>query len=103
MGYWVYIYLTIAVEEHLLFRWHKGFEWDDWADKSKLPVGIAALTAFLIGWVGSIVSMDQIYFVGPIAQMIGSDSSDLGIWVGSSWAMLVFPPLRWLELKKFDR
>ncbi|PYH93413.1 hypothetical protein BO71DRAFT_355326 [Aspergillus ellipticus CBS 707.79] len=103
MGYWVTIYLTIALEEQLLFRRSRGFDWDSWADRTKLPLGIAALTAFLIGWAGAIVCMDQVWYIGPIAQMVGSDGADLGIWVGCSWAMLVFPPLRWWELKKFGR
>ncbi|KAJ5660023.1 hypothetical protein N7507_006474 [Penicillium longicatenatum] len=103
MGYWVTIYLTIAVEEHMIFRRTRGFNWDDWADSSKLPIGIAALLAFLIGWAGAIVSMDQIWYVGPIASMVGDYGSDLGIWVGVSWTMLVYPPMRWLELKKFNR
>ncbi|CAI7641857.1 unnamed protein product [Penicillium pancosmium] len=103
MGYWVCIYLTIALEEHLIFRRSRGFDWEVWADRSKLPLGLAALTAFLIGWAGAIVCMNQIYFAGPIAKMVGDSGSDLGIWVGSSWAMLVYPGLRWLELKKFNR
>ncbi|KAJ5432658.1 uncharacterized protein N7458_011814 [Penicillium daleae] len=103
MGYWVTIYLTIAIEEHLIYRRSLGFDWDAWADPSKLPVGIAALLAFLIGWAGAIVSMDQVWFVGPIAKMVGDDGSDLGIWVGVSWAMLAYPPLRWVELKQFQR
>lgn len=103
MGYWVTIYLTIALEEHLIFRRTRGFNWDQWASPSKLPLGLAALAAFLIGWIGAIICMDQIYFVGPIAAMVGQDGADLGIWVGVSWAMLIFPPLRWLELKQFQR
>ncbi|KAJ5777432.1 hypothetical protein N7520_000678 [Penicillium odoratum] len=103
MGYWVTIYLMIAIEEHLIFRRERGFNWDAWAEPSKLPIGIAALLAFLIGWAGAIVSMDQIWYVGPIARMVGEYGSDLGIWVGVSWTMLVYPPMRWLELKKFDR
>ncbi|KAJ5611385.1 hypothetical protein N7510_008104 [Penicillium lagena] len=103
MGYWVTIYLTIALEEHLFFRRTRGFNWEAWADPAKLPLGIAAFVAFVIGWVGAVVSMNQIWFVGPIAKMVGADGSDLGIWVGVSWAMLVFPPLRWVELKKFHR
>jgi purine-cytosine permease-like protein len=66
-------------------------------------MGIAALAAFLIGWAGAIVSMDQVWYVGPIAKMVGAHGSDLGIWVGMSWAMLVFPPLRWWELRTFHR
>ncbi|PYI29670.1 hypothetical protein BP00DRAFT_478717 [Aspergillus indologenus CBS 114.80] len=104
MGYWVTIYLTIALEEHLLFRRVRGgFDWDAWADRARLPLGLAALAAFLIGWAGAIVCMDQVWYVGPIAAMVGSDGADLGIWVGCSWAMLVYPPLRYLELKKFGR
>jgi Purine-cytosine permease and related proteins len=103
MGYWVTIYLMIAVEEHAIFRRTLGFNWDNWADSSKLPVGIAALAAFLVGWAGAIVSMDQVWYVGPIAQMVGAYGSDLGIWVGISWAGLVYPPLRWLELRRFGR
>ncbi|KAJ5249033.1 hypothetical protein N7468_000484 [Penicillium chermesinum] len=103
MGYWVTIYLMIAFEEHVIFRRTRGFDWDAWSDPSRLPVGIAALAAFLVGWAGAIVCMDQVWYVGPIAKMVGEDGSDLGIWVGVSWAMLVFPPLRWWELKKFNR
>ncbi|CAI7570138.1 unnamed protein product [Penicillium glandicola] len=103
MGYWVCIYLVIALEEHFIFRPSRGFDWEDWADRSKLPLGLAALAAFLIGWIGSIISMNQIYFTGPIAKMVGDSGSDLGIWVGSAWAMVTYPGLRWLELKKFNR
>jgi purine-cytosine permease-like protein len=103
MGYWVTIYLTIALEEHLIFRRKSGFDWAAWNDRSKLPLGLAALTAFLIGWAGSIISMYQIWYVGPIATMVGEYGADLGIWVGVSWAMIVFPPLRYFELRKFNR
>ncbi|KAH8690292.1 putative vitamin B6 transporter [Talaromyces proteolyticus] len=104
MGYWVTIFLTIALEEHLLFRRpHRGFDWSAWSDPSKLPLGLAAFTAFVIGWIGSIMCMYQIYYVGPIAKLASDEGADLGIWVGCSWAMIVFPPLRWLELKQFGR
>ncbi|OJJ43915.1 hypothetical protein ASPZODRAFT_135317 [Penicilliopsis zonata CBS 506.65] len=103
MGYWVTIYLTIALQEQLLFRRQRGFDWSAWQDRSRLPLGLAALTAFLVGWAGSIVSMYQIWYVGPIAALVGEYGADLGIWVGVGWAMLVFPPLRWLELKKIGR
>lgn len=103
MGYWVTIWITITLEEHLIFRRTRPFDWAAWADRSKLPLGLAALAAFLIGWAGSIICMYQIWYVGPIAKMVGEYGADLGIWVGSSWAMIVYPPLRYLELKKFGR
>jgi purine-cytosine permease-like protein len=103
MGYWVTIFIVIVLEEHLMFRRTRGFDWSAWSDRSKLPLGLAAFTAFVIGWVGAILCMYQIYYVGPIAKLASPVGADLGIWVGSSWAMLVFPPLRWLELKTIGR
>jgi purine-cytosine permease-like protein len=47
--------------------------------------------------------MAQVYYIGPIAKMIGQDGGDLGNYVGFSWAGLVFPPLRWWELRRFGR
>ena len=103
MGYWVTIFLSIVVEEHFIFRPKIGFEWTAWDDWRRLPLGMAALAAFLIGWVGAIISMDQVYFTGPIAKMVGEDGGDLGIWVGSGFALLVYPPLRLLELQRVGR
>ncbi|KAE9365739.1 hypothetical protein N431DRAFT_385621 [Stipitochalara longipes BDJ] len=103
MGYWVTIYLTISLEEHLIFRPNRGFDWEAWSDRNKLPIGLAGLAAFLIGWAGSIISMYQIWYVGPIAKKVGEYGTDLGIWVGVSFAMVVYPPLRYIELKKFHR
>lgn len=103
MGYWVTIFLVVVLEEHLIFRRTRGFDWDIWSDSSKLPLGLAAFTAFVVGWVGAIMCMYQIYYVGPIAKLASKGGVDLGIWVGSSWTMVVFPPLRWLELQYFCR
>jgi len=47
--------------------------------------------------------MNQVYFTGPIAKMVGDEGADLGIYVGMGFAALVFPPLRWLELRIFGR
>ena len=86
-----------------MFRRGKEYDWSIWDVSEKLPVGLAALVAFLVGWVGSIISMYQIWYVGPVAKLVGEYGADLGIWVGIGFAMVVFPPLRWVELKKFHR
>lgn len=68
MGYWCIIYITIVIEEHYLFHGRGNpYDWAAWNDRSKLPVGYAAFAAFLIGWAGAVIGMDQVYFVGPIA------------------------------------
>ena len=81
----------------------RGWQWEDWNDRTKLPLGIAALIAFLVGWVGSILCMAQVWYVGPLAALISEYGGDMGNYVGFAWAGLVFPPLRWLELRKFGR
>ncbi len=103
MGYWLVIFVTIVLEEHIMFRRRVGFDWTAWEDKKKLPVGIAALSAFLIGWVGPIVGMHQVWWTGPLARKLSDSGGDLGIWLGSAISAVIFPPLRYLELKTTGR
>lgn len=69
MGYWVVIWIAIMLEEQFLFRRHRGYDWSVWDKQKQLPVGIAALVAFLIGWAGAILSMAQVWYTGPIAAV----------------------------------
>ncbi|KAL6717074.1 Vitamin B6 transporter [Lecanora helva] len=104
VGYWIIIFVSIVLEEHVIFRRGVGFDWTRWEDQKYLPLGIAALSAFLIGWAGAIIGMDQAWFVGPVASKVGDNTgADIGIWLGASFTLVVFPPLRYLELKKFGR
>lgn len=85
MGYFVCIFIAITLEEHLLFRrtgarkakGDGGFVWSDWNRKEKLPLGIAALIAFLVGWAGAILSMAQVWYIGPIAGLVGDYGADV--------------------------
>lgn len=101
MGYWLMPMICIVAEEHVIFKRRLGIDWSVWNDRSKLPLGLAALAAFLLGWLGAILGMYETWFVGPLA--IASGGADVGMWVGSGFALIAFPPLRWLELKRFGR
>jgi NCS1 nucleoside transporter family len=98
MGYFVCIFIAISLEEHLIFRrlgkrrleGDQGFVWSHWNQKEKLPLGIAALVAFLVGWVGSILSMAQVWYIGPIAKLIGDYGADVSL------AFLFFSMRSWL-------
>jgi purine-cytosine permease-like protein len=103
MGYWTAFWIAIILEEHLIFRRSRGWNWESWNDKSKLPLGCAALVAFLVGWVGAILGMAQVWFIGPIAKLVGEHGADMGSYLGFCWALLVYPPLRWLELRYTGR
>ncbi|KAL8826243.1 MAG: hypothetical protein Q9170_007474 [Blastenia crenularia] len=103
MGYWVMIFVSIVLEEHVLFRWKSGFDWTAWEDQKRLPLGIAALTAFLVGWAGAIIGMAQTWYIGPVGAKVGGIGADIGTWLGIAFSLILFPPLRYLELKKVGR
>jgi NCS1 nucleoside transporter family len=89
MGYFVSIFIAICLEEHFIFRIRRsdgdeGFQWDIWNQQEKLPLGIAAIIAFLVGWAGSILCMAQVWYIGPIAKLVG----DYGADVSSSFSFL---------------
>jgi NCS1 nucleoside transporter family len=103
MGYWVSVWIAIFLEEHLIFRRISGFNWGVWDQQNKLPLGVAAFIAFVVGWVGAILCMAQVWYIGPIAKLVGTYGADMGNFVGFAWAALVYPPLRMLEVKKTGR
>lgn len=100
MGYFVCIFIAIVIEEHFIFRRFfeklyrnsagrhedgiyeeeesdQGFLWSTWNKQSALPLGIAALIAFLVGWAGAILCMAQVWYVGPIAKLVGDYGADV--------------------------
>ena len=77
MGYWVAIWMAITLEEQLIFRRQMGYDWTAWNHQDRLPMGIAALIAFLIGWAGAILCMAQVWYTGPIAKQIGEYGADV--------------------------
>ena len=103
MGYWVVMFLAIVLEENVCFNRNKPRDWTVWADWKKLPLGIAAFSSFLIGWVGLVLGMDQAWYVGPLGRMVGSRGADLGLCMGSGFVLVVYPPLRAMELQLFGR
>ena len=103
MGYWIVIFVAIVLEEHLIFRRNRGFDWAAWENKKYLPVGAAALTSFFVGWAGAIIGMYQVWYIGPVAKLVGGIGADIGIWLGMGFALLTFPPLRYLELRYIGR
>jgi purine-cytosine permease-like protein len=101
MGYWVEFMVFIVLVEHLWFRRNKAFDWSKWEDKKYLPIGLAALVAFLLGWMGAILGMYQVWYTGPLAAISGP--ADVGMWVGTGITVVSYIPLRMLELKLIGR
>lgn len=59
LGYWETCYFVIVATEHFMFRGGKisNYNLDAWSTPEKLPLGLAGITAFLIGCVGWIMGM----------------------------------------------
>lgn len=77
MGYWVAIWIAIILEERFIFRYRSGYNWASWNDPRKLPIGIAGFIAFAVGWVGAILCMAQVWYIGPLAGLVGEYGADV--------------------------
>ncbi|KAI0872256.1 permease for cytosine/purines, uracil, thiamine, allantoin-domain-containing protein [Hypoxylon argillaceum] len=105
LGYWSTSYFVILFIEHYVFR--KGnfdnYDLDAWNDPARLPIGLGALAAFLIGVVGWILGMVETWYVGPIGKLIGSGGGDVANELTFVFTLLTYIPARYLELKVFGR
>lgn len=93
MGYWVAIWLAIIIEERYLFRRDRGYNWAAWDNPNKLPLGGAAFIAFLVGWAGAILCMAQVWYVGPLARLVGQYGGDVSVEMNlhaSSLSIILF-------------
>ncbi|WPK23083.1 hypothetical protein PUMCH_000307 [Australozyma saopauloensis] len=124
VGYWISMYFIILLEENTIFRssrfrhlYTKEFEgvteenrhlcggsenynFRIWNNQGRLSRGLAATAAFLCGAAGAVVGMAQTYYEGPLAVKVGGD---IAMWLCIGFSGLVFPCLRYWELKKFGR
>lgn len=69
LAYWLAIYCTIMLEEHLIFRKGDFANWnlEDIDRPSKLPFGAASFGALALGWVGAVLGMSTTWYVGVLA------------------------------------
>lgn len=102
MGYWVSIWIAITLEEQFMFRRRmatdandRGYDWSAWDRKEKLPLGAAALFAFLVGWAGAILCMAQVWYVGPIAKLVGEYGADVSCPYRPSMRYTLTNLIRW--------
>lgn len=85
-------------------RKNQHYNFKVWNDINKLTRGYAATASFFIGATGAAVGMSQTYWIGPVARRIGGEyGGDIAMWLCMGFSGLVYPPLRYLELKKFGR
>ncbi|KAL9098001.1 MAG: hypothetical protein Q9163_006247 [Psora crenata] len=78
MGYWASIWIAITLEEQIIFRRKRSYDWTVWDQQNRLPIGAGALISFLVGWAGAILCMAQVWYIGPIAKLVGEYGADVG-------------------------
>lgn len=105
LGYWNTSFFVILFSEHMLFRKSdlKNYDLEAWNDPSRLPLGIAGLAAFLVGFVGWFLGMVTTWYVGAVARQIGDEGGDVGNELALVLTLVTYVPVRYWELKKFGR
>ncbi|THG95083.1 hypothetical protein EW026_g6503 [Hermanssonia centrifuga] len=97
IGYWASAYGAVILMEHLVIRRGRfdGYDLRYWNSPRKLPTGLAALGACAIACALIVPSMDQVWFLGPIAEKTG----DIGFEMAFTVTAIAYIPLRYFELR----
>ncbi|KAI1385149.1 permease for cytosine/purines, uracil, thiamine, allantoin-domain-containing protein [Hypoxylon trugodes] len=101
IGYWSAAFVAVLIVEHNVFRGGKydSYDHDSWNVASRLPWGVAALTASVLSFAVAIPSMSQVWFEGPIAKKAG----DIGFEMAFAVTAVLYLPLRYLEKRLSGR
>ena len=104
LGYWTISFTLILLIEDKWFRRIDGYNLSAWDQPSKLPLGAAAVTALLAGYLaGGVTGMSQTWYVGPIAAKFGGFGGDVGIYLSGVFTAVTYPVLRTIERKRTGR
>lgn len=110
LGYWNTSFFVIMAAEHYAFRdgYRSGFanyDLEAWDTPSRMPVGLAGGVAFAAGIGGGALGMNETWYVGKLAAMIGvpGHGGDIGNQLALAFSLLVFLPARWLEYRVMNR
>ncbi|ORY34574.1 purine-cytosine permease [Naematelia encephala] len=106
LGYWIAFFIVVVFEEHYIFRRHVipgGYDLTVYDSFRRLPVGLAGIFACCCGVALAVVSMAQVWYIGPLGAKFGEYGGDLGFEMSAVATAIVYPPLRYLEYKHFKR
>ncbi|KAH9477683.1 Purine-cytosine permease fcyB [Psilocybe cubensis] len=97
IGYWASVYVIELFIEHIWFRSNNfdNYDREVWNSPRRLPWGLGALGAGFLSFGLIIPCMSQVWFTGPIAKHTG----DLGFEIALVISAILYPPIRWIEIK----
>lgn len=100
IGYYLAIYQTIAFSEHFIYKKGKfeNYDIEGWNDPSRYPKGYAGTIAFCFGVFGTVMGMDQVWYMGKIAALIGG-GADIGFELAAAFSFIAYNVARPLEIK----
>ncbi|EPQ26420.1 uncharacterized protein PFL1_06068 [Pseudozyma flocculosa PF-1] len=101
LGYWASLYVAVVLTDHWIVRRGRWASYDlaAWNRWELLPTGASAVGACALSLALVVPCIDQVWFVGPIAEKVG----DLGFEVGLVLAAILYPPLRLVEKRLVGR
>ncbi|KAH8801470.1 nucleoside transporter [Xylogone sp. PMI_703] len=103
LGYWTICFGVILAIETFYFRPQiGGYDVEGWQDQNRMPWGLAGCGSLALGIGCSFLGMDQTWFVGPVAKLIGN-GGDVGDYFTLIAVLVSYPFLRRLELKYIGR
>jgi purine-cytosine permease-like protein len=99
IAYWSAAFCGVYLTEWIWFRKRNAQTMDPemWNKPKELPSGFAALGGLIIPFAFVIPSMDQVWYVGPIAKVTG----DLGFEFAFITSIPIYILLRTVEIKYF--
>lgn len=107
LGYWNTSFFVIVACEHYIFRGGlhgvQGYDLEGWNSPKSVPLGIAGLFSFCAGIAGAVVGMQETWYTGPIAAMIGDYGGDVGNQLSFVFSLVAYVPVRILEKKYIGR
>lgn len=104
ISYYLAIYSGMSLSEHLIYRrGFKGYNYLDYKDDSKVPIGIAGVFGFCVGVAGVVIGMGSTWYHGVASRHIGEYGGELGFEFGFIFAVVGYNIARPLELKYFGR
>ena len=77
LGYWTVSFTIILLIEDRWFRRHEGYNLNVWDAPSKLPLGVAAVLALLVGYLaGGVTGMSQTWYIGMCSLRLLSNPGE---------------------------
>lgn len=104
ISYYLSIYIAMSLSEHFFYRrGFAGYNYLDYKDPSKYPIGIAGVFGFCMGVAGVVIGMGSTWYHGVASRHIGLFGAELGFELGFGFSFIGYNLVRPFEKKYIGR